>query len=327
MKIAKIFLTALALTLVIPATAQTVSKSATRGWPSKQITIVVGYPPGSGIEVVARFLADGLRERTGVPVIVENKPGAIGNIAAQTVARAAPDGYTVLYTPNSTHAANIHLYKNIGFNPVKDFSPVTTTVTHSFMLAVNATSPVNSVAELTAYIKARPGKLAYGSGSATGLVSAALYRSMAGLDALHVPYKGMPPAYLDLFGGRIDYLFADVPVGLTFLRGGKLKGLAVSSATRAAAAPDIPTMAESGFPGFDLSAWQAVFLPANTPKDIVQKLADLCNATMSTDKARAFMKTAHVEPLPGSPDRLAELVESEMAKWGRIIKDAGIQTQ
>lgn len=327
MKIARIFIAASALAFAISAAAQTASQGAARNWPTKQITIVVGYPPGSGIEAVARFLADGLRERTGHPVIVENKPGAIGNIAAQYVARAAPDGYTVLYTPNSTHAANIHLYKNIGFDPVKDFAPVTTTVTHGFMLAVNATSPVNSVAELTSYIKARPGKLAYGSGSATGLVSAALYRSMAKLDVLHVPYKGMPQAYVDLFGERLDFLFADVPVGVPFLRSGKLKGLAVSSATRASAAPEVPTMAESGFPGFDLSAWQAVFVPANTPRDIVQKLAEMTNAVMSTEKARAFMKIANVEPLPGSPESLGKLVESEMAKWGRIIKEAGIEPQ
>ena len=312
----------LALAVATPAAAQTQA-----AWPAKTVSMVIGYPPGSGIELVGRFLADQLKDRLGQPVIVENKPGAIGNIAAQSVARATPDGYTLLYTPNSTHAANIHLYKDIGFHPVKDFSAVTTVVTHPFFLAVNAKSPAGSVAELTAYIKARPGKTAYGSGSATGLVAAELYRGMAKLDTLHVPYKGMPQAYTDLFGGRLDFLFADSQVGLNFVRAGKIRGLALSSGKRFPLAPDMPTMAESGFPGFDLSAWHAMFLPANAPREVVQRLARESNAAMATPKAREFMKSMYVEPFPGTPESLARLVQAEMDKWGKIIKAAGIQPQ
>jgi tripartite-type tricarboxylate transporter receptor subunit TctC len=301
--------------------------SAQVPWPSKPVTMIVGYPAGSGIELVGRILADQLKERLGQPVIVENKPGAIGNIAAQTVARATPDGYTLLYTPNSTHAANIHLYKDIGFDPVKDFAPVTTVVAHPFFLAVNPKTPVNSVAELTAYLKARPGKTQYGSGSATGLVAAELYRSMAHLDTLHVPYKGMPQAYADLFGARLDFIFADSQLGYNYIKSGKIRGLAVTSGKRFSLAPDMPTMAESGFPGFDLSSWHAVFMPAATPRDIVNKLAQASNAAMSTEKAREGMKGLFVEPFPGTPESLGRLVQSEMDKWGRIIKGAGIQPQ
>jgi tripartite-type tricarboxylate transporter receptor subunit TctC len=315
---------AVAMAVAAPALSQ---PAGTGDWPSKTISIVVGYPPGSGIEVVARFLAEHLRERLGQPVIVENKAGALGNIAANAVVRAAPDGYTILYTANNTHAANIHLFKDLGFDPVRDFTPVTTVVTHAFMLTVNANSEAKTVAELTAYIKARAGKLAYGTGSATSLVAAELYRSMAKLDALNVPYKGMPPLYTDLFAGRVDYAFTDVPVGLNFVRAGKIRSLAVTSAKRAAAAPEIPTMAESGFPGFDLNAWQAMFLPANTPKPIAERLAQLSNEAMRTEKARQFMSKLHLEPMPGSPDQLSRLVAIEMAKWGAIIKGAGIQPQ
>jgi tripartite-type tricarboxylate transporter receptor subunit TctC len=296
-------------------------------WPAKTITMMVGYPAGSGIELVTRVLADQLKDRLGQAVIIENRPGAIGNIAAQAVARAAPDGYTALYAPNSTSAANIHLYKDIGFHPVRDFAPVTTIVSHPFFLAVNPKTPVSSVAELTAFIKARPGKTQYGSGSATGLVAAELYRAMAGLDTLHVPYKGMPQAYNDLFGGRLDFLYADTQLGFIHLNGGKIKALAVTSGRRFSLAPDIPTMAESGFPGFDLSAWHAVFLPAKAPRDIVTRLAQASNAAMATEKSKDAMRGLYVEPLPGTPESLARLVQTEMEKWGRIIKDAGIQPE
>jgi tripartite-type tricarboxylate transporter receptor subunit TctC len=315
---------ATAAMISVPAAALAQQGAA---WPAKPLTMVVGYPAGSGIEMVTRVLADQLKDRLGQPVIIENRPGAIGNIAAQAVARAAPDGYTALYAPNSTHAANIHLYKDIGFHPVKDFAPVTTVVSHPFFLAVNPKTPVSSVAELTAYLKARPGKTQYGSGSATGLVAAELYRAMAALDSLHVPYKGMPQAYNDLLGGRLDFLFADSQLGYTFVRGGKIKALAATSGKRFSLWPDMPTMAESGFPGFDLSSWQAVFLPANTPRDIVVRLAQASNAAMATEKSKEAMKGLYVEPLPGTPESLAKLVQTEMEKWGRIIKDAGIQPE
>jgi tripartite-type tricarboxylate transporter receptor subunit TctC len=300
---------------------------AAQSWPSRPVSVVVGFPAGAGIDSFARLLADGLRERTGQPFIVENRPGAAGNLAAQAVARAAPDGYTVLYTPNSTHAANIHLYKNLGFDPIKDFTPVTTFVENGWFLVANAAIPVNSVAELTAYLKARPGTLAYGTSGASGTIAAELYRSMANFDAVNVPYKGVPPAVNDLLGGRLVFMFADISMGMSLSKSGKVKGLAVTTPRRIDLAPDVPTMAESGLPGYELVSWQAVFLPANAPKEIVQRLAELSNAVATSDKAREFLRRMAVNPRPGSPQVLARLVESETLKWGELIRAAGMKPE
>jgi len=301
--------------------------AAAQSWPSRPVTVIVGFPAGAGIDIFARFLADGLRERTGQPFIVENRPGAASNIAAQAVARAAPDGHTVLYTANATHAANIHLFKNIGFDPMKDFAPVTTFLENGWLLVANAGLPVKSVAELTAYLKARPGQLAYGTSGASGLIAAEMYRSMAGFDAVNVPYKGVPPAVNDLMAGRLAFMFADISMGVSLAKSGKAKGLAVTNPRRVSQAPDIPTMAESGLPGYELLSWQAVFLPANTPDDIVQKLAGLTNAIAQSDKAREFMAKMSVQPRPGSPEALARLVQTETVRWGEIIKAAGLKPE
>jgi tripartite-type tricarboxylate transporter receptor subunit TctC len=297
---------------------------AQTSWPTRPITIIVGYPAGSGIDVMARFLADGLQEKLGQPVIIENRAGAIGNAAARAVARAKPDGYTLLYTPNSTHAANIHLFADIGFDPVNDFAPVTSVIKHAFMLTIQPSIPANSVKEFIAYAKERPGQLNYGSGSATGLVAAELFKFAAGLETTHVPYKGMPQAYTDLMAGQIQYLFADNPVGLGMARSGRIKPLAVTTNKRAVNAEDIPTMEEAGLKDFDLQAWQGVFLPRETPNEIIQKLAAASNAVMSTDAAREYVKRQNAEPMPGSPEELGALVKAEIAKWGDIIKKAGI---
>lgn len=321
MKVARILLGALALAVAVPAFAQ--------AWPARTVTIVIGYPGGTGIDLVARFLAKDLQERTGQPFIVENRPGAFGNVAAQYVARAAADGHTVLLTTNSTHAANIHLFKNIGFDPVKDFTPVTTTTTLGFVMLVNpAVVPVSSVAELTDYIKARPGKLAYGAGAATARIATELYLSLArGLDVTFVPYKGSSLATNDLLGGQIHFLFADAASGVHQARGGKVRALAVTNAKRTSCAPEIPTMAEAGLPGYQLEAWFALFFPAKTAITSTQKLADMSNALWATESAREFLKNQCLDPLPGSPGSLARLVKTDTEKWGRIIKEAGIEQQ
>ena len=315
-------LLAAALSALIPAGAQAQS------WPARPVTLVVGYPAGSGIDTVARFLADGLRERTGQSWIVENRPGAVANIAARHVARAAPDGYTVLFTPNSSHGINPHMFRSLGFDPVKDFQPVTTLLTLGFVLVVNPeTVPVSSVTELTAYIKARPGKLAYASGNASGRVAAEWYRQIAGFDAVHVPYKGVPQAITDMLGGTIHFMFADATLGLPTAKSGKLRALAVTNAKRLASAPEIPTMMESGVPGYEVSSWFGVFLPAGAPMDITRRFAELCNAIMGTDKAREFLNQLGAEPYPGSPESFAKVVVAEIAKWGPIVKAAGIEPE
>ncbi len=321
MKPTRILLAVLAFAFAAPVTAQT--------WPSKPVTIVFGYDAGSGFGVIARFLSDNLRERTGQPFLVEARPGMFGSIGAQYVAHAKPDGYTILLTPNSTHAVNIHLFEHLGFDPVKDFTPVTTILSLSFVLLANpAAVPVNSVADLTEYIKARPGKLAYGASAATARIASELYLSLAGgLGVTFVPYKGANQATIDLLGGGSHFLFGDAIYGMQQARGGKVRALAVTTAKRISCAPDIPTMAEAGLPGYELGSWFALFLPAKAPIDTAQKIADMSNAVWTSEKGREFLRTMCADPYPGNPGSLAKLVDSDTVKWGRLIKDAHIEPQ
>ncbi|HLB16925.1 MAG: hypothetical protein A3G83_15630 [Betaproteobacteria bacterium RIFCSPLOWO2_12_FULL_68_20] len=297
-------------------------------WPQRHVSIVVGYAAGSGADTVARFLAEELRERTGQAFVVENRPGAGGNLAAQAVARAAPDGYTLLVTANSTHGINPSTFKQLGFDPVKDFSPVTTLLTSGFALIVNPdTVPVSTVAELTAYLRARPGQLAYASGSASALMGAALYRRLAGFDAVHIPYKSDPQALADLMGGRVHFMFTFGTLAFPAERAGKVRVLAVTSAQRMQAAPGVPTMGEAGVPDFELYGWLAAFFPAGTPREVAERASALANAAMTSEKGRAFLAKIGSEPLPGSPESLAALVASEIPKWSRLARDAGIEPQ
>ena len=304
------------------------SVQAQTAWPTRHVSMLVGYPAGSGIDTVARFLADGLRERTGQPFVVENRPGAAGNIAAQQVARAGADGYTILLTPNSTHGINPSLFKTLGFDPVRDFTPVTTLLTLGFVLVVNPNVvPVGSVSELTTYLKNRPGKLAYASGNATGRVAAELYRQLTGIDAVHVPYKGVPPAVNDLLGGQVHFAFIDATLGIPTARAGKLRALAVTNGQRLSAAPELPTMAEAGVAGFELSGWFALFAPAGAPREAVQRLNEHANAVMVSERAREFLRKLGADPLPGSPESLARLVASEIPRWRQVVKAAGIEPE
>jgi len=299
------------------------SVATAQSWPTRPVSIIVGFPAGAGIDLFARLLAEGLRERTGQSFIVENRPGAGSNLAALAVARAAPDGYTMLYAANAL-SANVHLFRNAGYDPVRDFTPVTTFLENGWMLLAYSGLPVSNVAELSSYLKSRPGKLAYGTSGASGLIAAELYRFMAGFDALNVPYKGVPPAVNDLIAGRTVFMFADISTGLSLARGGKAKGLAVTNSRRIALAPEIPSMAESGLPGYEIVSWQAVLLPVGAPREVVNRLAELINAVGASEKARQFFAKMSVEGRPGGPEALARLLESENQRWGQVIRAAGI---
>ena len=319
MNMPRIFLLVLALAFASPATAQT--------WPSKPVTIVVPFLPGAGIDILARFLAERLHERTGQPFIVVNRAGASSMVGTQAVARAAPDGYTILLQ-TVLAAMNVHMFKQLGYDQVKDFAPVTTLATAAFILLVNPeVVPVASVAELTQFIRTRPGKITYGGGT-TVQVASVLYFSLTGLrqeQSTFIPYKGGPAAVNDLRGGQIHFTFVDATLGIQQARGGKLRALAITSAKRTSAAPDIPTMAEAGLANYDLVGWYAIFMPAKAPKDIAQKLAELCNASMATEKGREFLRTLAMDPKPSSPEDFAQFLNDETAKWGRLIEAAGIQ--
>lgn len=236
-------------------------------YPARAVTFVVGYAAGTGIDTTARFYADRMREATGQPIVVVNKVGAFGNLAAAEVQRAAPDGYTVLVTPNSTITTNVFLMKKLPFDPARDFAPVAPIARWGFVLLVDPQkTPVASVAELSALMRAQPGKLNFGSGNFTGQAAGELYKIRAGLQAVHVPYKSVPAALTDLIGGRLDFVFADVVTGLPQVRAGRLRALAVTAPTRLPSAPDVPTMLEAGVPDYELVNWFAAFLPAGAPE-------------------------------------------------------------
>jgi tripartite-type tricarboxylate transporter receptor subunit TctC len=315
------FLLLLLIGCAAPLAAQT--------WPSRTVTIVVGYPAGGGSDVVARFLAEGMRERTGQPFVVENRPGIFGNLGAQYVSQAKPDGHTILYTPNSTHGANVHLFKKLGYDPVRDFQPVTTVLSAGFVLLVNPGAvPVSSVPALTDYIKARPGALAYGTNAATGRIASELYLNMAGLrNVTFVPYKSATDALMDLMRGQIHFFFVDAMFAMPQVRGGKVRALAVSNEKRFTFAKDIPTVAEGGLPGYDVPTWFALFMPAKAPREAAQKMAQLSNAIIQTEKGREFLKNLGADPYPGNPESLAKLLETEIPKWGRMVKIAGIEPE
>jgi tripartite-type tricarboxylate transporter receptor subunit TctC len=299
-----------------------------QGYPTKPIRMVLGYPAGSGIDAVARQVAARLEKEAGQPVVVDNRAGALGNIAADMVAKSPADGYTILFTPNSTHAANIHLFKKLPFDPVKDFQPVGTVASLGFVLLTNSEArPYKTVTDLTATLKREPGKYSWGSGNATGQVAGELYKTLAGVDAVNVPYKGVPQAMTDLIGGRIDFLFADATLAIPQLKGGRVRALAVTGKTRPTSLPDVPTMAEAGVAGYDLSGWFGIFLPANAPAPVLASLTGWLN-TVTRDPAIAeFMRSIGAEPLPGGPADLATLVRTDTEKWGKIIRAAGITAE
>lgn len=317
-------LASLAMTLTFAAAMPV----AAADYPTRPVRMLLGYPAGSGIDNVARQVAAGLERELKQPVVVENKAGALGNLAADFVAKSAPDGYTILFTPNSTHAANVHLFKKLPFDPIGDFMPVGTVASLGFVLLVAPEhTKVDSVAQLTAMLKRDPGKYSWGSGNATGQVAGELYKTLAGVDAVNVPYKGVPPAMTDLIGGRITFLFADATLAIPQLKGGRVKALAVTGSTRPTSLPDVPTMAEAGVQGYDLAGWFGIFLPAHAPASVRKTLSAALNkVTVSPDMAR-FLRGIGAEPLPGGPEDLARVVAVDTEKWGKIIRAAGMTAE
>jgi tripartite-type tricarboxylate transporter receptor subunit TctC len=293
-------------------------------WPSKPITIVVPFAAGSGTDSITRIIGQYLQSALGQSVIVENKVGASGVIAATYVARAAPDGYTLLMATNSTHSANPHLFKSLSYDPVKDFAPVARLGSYVFMLVVNKDVPAKTLPELVAYAKANPGKLTYASGNTTGIVAGETLKSKAGIDVLHVPYKSTPPAIND---GRVSMMFIDLAPGLEHVRAGNFHPLAVTTKERSALLPDLPSLAEAGIPGYDVTSYAALFAPAGTPKEIVDKLNAAIQKIISDPEAKKRIAVTGFDAFSGPPESLAAFVQSELVNWGKLIKDAGIEQQ
>ena len=259
-----------------PALALAATAASAQPYPSKPITIVVPFAAGSGTDSITRIIGQYLQNALNQSVVIENKVGASGVLAATYVARAAPDGYTLLMATNSTHSANPHLFKSLSYDPVKDFAPVARAGSYVFMLVVNPAVPAKTLPELVAYAKANPGKLTYASGNTTGIVAGETLKSKAGIDVLHIPYKSTPPAINDVLGGRVSMMFIDLAPGLEHVRAGTMRPLAVTTKERSALLPDLPSLSEAGIPGYDVTSYAALFAPAGTPKEIVDGSTPKC---------------------------------------------------
>lgn len=314
-------LSIVALALALPGLA------AAQAFPAKPITFVVPFAAGSATDQLARALGQSLTEQTKQPVVVDNKAGASGMMAAQQAARAPADGYTVLITTNTTHAANEHLYKKLPYDPVKEFVPVTGLGKGGQVLVVKTESPHKSVADLVAFAKKNPGKLSFGSGSSSSRVAGEMLKQLAGVDILHVPYKSNPLAITDLLGGQIDLMITDTSTGVPQVKAGKLRALGFSTQTRSPQLPDVPTIDEAGVKGYDMGYWFAAYVPAGTPAPVVAKLNELLVAAVKSAPAKSFFEAGGVAPWTSTSDELAKFQTAETLKWGKVIKAAGIEPE
>ena len=294
-------------------------------YPAKPIRFVVPYPTGGPLDTVARLLGQKVAQSTKQPVIVDNKPGAGGNIGADAVAKALPDGYTILMGAVATHAINPTLYPSIPYDPIRDFAPETQVASTPNVLVVHPSIPASSVKEFIAYAKANPGKLNFGSGStgSAGHLAGELFKTMAGIDMTHVPYKGAAPAMQDLIGGQIQLMFDNLASSLAQVRAGKVKALAATTSKRSALAPELPTIAESGLPGFDINTWFGIFVPAATPREIVERLHAEFTRALAAPDVRERMLNLGAEPVGSTPEEFAAYIRSEAAKYARVIKASG----
>jgi len=300
--------------------------SAQTPYPNRNITLVLPFAAGSGTDTTTRLISKELGVALGVSMVIDNKAGANGWIAASYVARSAPDGYTLFVTTNTTHSANPYLLKNMSYDPVKDFTPIARTGDLPFMLVINPEIPANSVAELIALAKKEPGKLSYASGSSSAIVSGATFARLAGIDLLHVPYKSSPPALTDVIAGRVSMMFIDVPTGLPHVQGKALKALAVTTKRRSALLPELPTMDDT-VKGFDITSWQGYLGPANLPKDMVTKLNAEIRKIVERPDIKNQLAERGMEAFSGTPEEFDAFLKEQLVLWEKLIADAGIEKQ
>ena len=315
-------LAALAMLLVL-----TTAASAQAPYPNHNITLVLPFAAGCGTDTTTRLISQHLSQALGVGIVIENKAGANGMIAATYVARAAPDGYTLLVTTNTTHSANPYLLTSLPYDPVKDFTPIARTGDLPFMLVIHPEVPAKTVGELIAYGKANPGKLSYASGSSSAIVSGATFAHNAGLDLLHVPYKSSPPALNDVMGGRVSMMFVDILTGLPHVQGNALRALAVTTKDRSSLVPNLPSMQEAGVPDFDISSWQGYFGPAGMPKEIVTRLNAEIRKIVEKPEIKAQLATLGMDAFSGTPEQLGTFVNEQLVLWEKLIREAGIEKQ
>lgn len=296
-------------------------------YPSRLTTLVVPFPPGGSTDVLARQLAERLSKSSGQPVVVENKAGAGGTVGSQAVARAAPDGYTLVMGVTGSHSVSYSLYEKPPYDPVKDFAPVSMIVSAPLVLAVNGNLPITDTAAFIAHAKANPGKLTYGSpGNGTSMhLTGEMFDLAAGTDTLHIPYKGSAAATNDLLGGQIDAMYGDVLVLMPHLKSGRVRAIAVTGAQRHPMLPDVPTIAESGVPGFESLSWQGLFAPAGTPEPVIQALNERVGAILSEPQVKAFFAGQGFVVGGNSPEAFGAFVQAETTKWADIVAKAGVE--
>ena len=312
------------LAMIFAACASAASAQAP--YPNRNITLVLPFAAGSGTDTTTRLISKELGVALGVNMVIDNKAGANGSIAASYAARSAPDGYTLFVTTNTTHSANPYLLKTMSYDPVKDFTPIARTGDLPFMLVINPEIPANSVAELIALAKKEPGKYSYASGSSSAIVSGATFARLAGIDLLHVPYKSSPPALTDLIAGRVSMMFIDVPTGLPHVTGKALKALAVTTKRRSALLPELPTMDDT-VKGFDITSWQGYLGPANLPKDIVTRLNAEIRKIVERPDIKNMLAERGMEAFSGTPEEFDAFLKEQLVLWEKLITDAGIEKQ
>ena len=316
-----------ALTLVL--FALTAAGAYAQAFPTKQLRMVVTFPTGGAPDILARTISEKLDPAWGQTMIVDNRPGAGGNIGAEFVARAPADGHTLVMGTVGTHSINGALYAKMPYDMVRDFAPVTLIASTPNLLVVNPSVPARTVQELVALARSKPGELTFGSpGIGTSVhVSGELFNSLAGVKTVHVPYKGRQFAIPDLLGGTITMMFDNMPSALPVVREGKLRAIGVTSSRRSPSAPEIPTIAEQGLPGFEATSWFAVFAPAGTPKPVVDRLHAEIVRIFNLPDVQAKMRTLGLDPILGGPDELARTQQAEIVKWAKVIKDSGAKAE
>jgi tripartite-type tricarboxylate transporter receptor subunit TctC len=294
-------------------------------YPSRPVRLIAGFPPGGAVDMVARLMGQRLSEKLGVPFVIENRPGAGGNIATEAVVRASPDGYTLLMV-NVANAINVTLYDKLNFNIIRDIAPVASIMRAPGVMVVNPSVPASTVPEFIAYVGANPGKVnmaSAGNGS-SGHVFGELFKFMTGVKILHVPYRGGAPAITDLLGGQVQVYFGPIPETIEHIRTGKLRPLAVTTATRLEVLPNIPTVAEF-VPGYEASGWHGVGAPANTPREVIEKLSKEIKVSLDDPTMKTRLADLGGTVFAGSPAEFGKLIADETQKWGKVVKFAGIK--
>jgi tripartite-type tricarboxylate transporter receptor subunit TctC len=316
-------------TFLALAVAVSTSRAAAQAYPTKPIRLIVPFPPGGGTDILARVLGNRLSQTFGQPVVVENKPGAGGNIGVDAVAKAAPDGYTLVLGQTSNLAINPTLYPRLPYDPLKDLAPIALVASAPLVLVVQSGSPYRSLADIVTAAKAKPDTITFaspGSGTVAHLTGELLQRE-AGLKFKHVPYKGAAQAITDLLGRTVDLYMSSVPTALTHIKGGRLRPFVVTSAKRVPELPDVPTVVEAGYPGTEAATWFGLLARAGTPSSVITRLAEETNRALETQEVREKIAAEGAEVLRGSPEEFATLLRAEIDRWGRVVRESGARVE